>query len=105
MCELELGPILKVCLHKYVEIPVNGTQSIRPFLYCSMCPLPSERPITIVNSSMNAVMIPGNLKMVAAPLNEDAPYYVMGGSHCDMRTIYIEHNVCFDCHRGRHENY
>ncbi|MDG1892773.1 MAG: hypothetical protein P8L18_15830 [Verrucomicrobiota bacterium] len=54
---------------------------------------------------MNAVMIPGNLKMVAAPLNEDAPYYVMGGAHCDMRTIYIEHNVCFDCHRGRHENY
>ena len=36
------------------------------------------------------------LPSLASP---DAPYYVVGGSNWDMRTIHIEGNACLSCHR------
>lgn len=30
----------------------------------------------------------------------DAPYFVVGGAHWDMRTVHIEGNGCLDCHRA-----
>ena len=53
----------------------------------------------ITNSFINAAKIPGTNKTVVPKLDEDSPYYVIGGENWDMRTIHIEDNACFDCHR------
>ena len=36
---------------------------------------------------------------VVPTLGPSAPYYVIGGSDWDMRTIHIEGNACMGCHR------
>ena len=44
--------------------------------------------------------LPSNPNEAVLPvLAADAPYYVVGGSDWDMRTIHIEGNACLDCHR------
>ncbi len=53
----------------------------------------------ITDSFINAAKIPGTEKNVVPILNQDSPYYVIGGENWDMRTIHIEGNGCFDCHR------
>lgn len=53
----------------------------------------------ITNSFINAAQIPGTNKTVVPKLDEDSPYYVICGENWDMRTIHIENNACFDCHR------
>lgn len=53
----------------------------------------------ITNSFINAAKIPGTDETVVPKLDADAPYYVIGGENWDMRTIHIEGNSCFDCHR------
>ena len=53
----------------------------------------------ITNSFINAAKIPGTRKNVVPILNRDSPYYVIGGENWDMRTIHIEGNACFKCHR------
>ena len=44
--------------------------------------------------------LPSNPEEPMLPvLTADSPYYVVGGSDWDMRTIHIEDNACLDCHR------
>ena len=55
----------------------------------------------IHNSFIDAAKIPGTDETVVPKLelDGDSPYYVIGGDHWDMRTIHIEGNGCFECHR------
>ncbi|MEM7477495.1 MAG: hypothetical protein AAF483_21120 [Planctomycetota bacterium] len=53
----------------------------------------------ITNSFINAAKIPGTDESVVPALDQDSPYYVIGGENWDMRTIAIKGNACFDCHR------
>ncbi|MEM8670603.1 MAG: hypothetical protein AAGG48_23965 [Planctomycetota bacterium] len=58
----------------------------------------------ITDSFINAAKIPNadgsaSEEPVIPILDQDAPYYVIGGESWDMRTIHIEGNACFDCHR------
>ena len=48
---------------------------------------------------INAAKIPGTDESVVPVLDKNSPYYVIGGDNWDMRTIHIEGNACFDCHR------
>lgn len=53
----------------------------------------------ITNAFINAAKLPGTNEAVVPVLDADAPYYVLGGEDWDMRTIHVEDNGCFDCHR------
>ena len=53
----------------------------------------------ITNSFINAAKIPGTKESVVPILNQDSPYYVIGGENWDMRTMHIKGNACFECHR------
>ena len=53
----------------------------------------------ITNTFINAAKIPGTKEPVVPILDADSPYYVIGGNNWDMRTINIEGNSCFECHR------
>ena len=53
----------------------------------------------ITNTFINGAKIPGTNDAVVPVLDDDSPYYVIGGENWDMRTIHIEDNSCFDCHR------
>ena len=53
----------------------------------------------ITDSFINAAKIPGTDEPVIPILDRDAPYYVIGGDQWDMRTLHIQGNACFDCHR------
>lgn len=53
----------------------------------------------ITNSFINAAKIPGTNENVVPILDENSPYYVIGGEHWDMRTMHIKGNGCFECHR------
>ena len=53
----------------------------------------------IHNPFIDAALIPGSKKTVVPKLDEDSPYYVIGGENWDMRTMHIKGNACFDCHR------
>lgn len=53
----------------------------------------------ITNSFINAAKIPGTNESVVPILDRDSPYFVIGGDDWDMRTIHIEGNKCFECHR------
>jgi len=53
----------------------------------------------ITNPFINAAKIPGTTQNVVPILDQDSPYYVIGGENWDMRTLHIEGNRCLDCHR------
>jgi hypothetical protein len=53
----------------------------------------------ITNAFIKAAKIPGTNETVVPILDDEAPYYVIGGENWDMRTIHIEGNACFGCHR------
>lgn len=53
----------------------------------------------ITNSFINAAKIPGTKETVVPILDQKSPYFVIGGQNWDMRTLHIESNKCFDCHR------
>lgn len=53
----------------------------------------------ITNAFINAAKIPGTNESVVPVLNQDSPYYVIGGDNWDMRTIHVKGNACFECHR------
>lgn len=53
----------------------------------------------ITNPFINAAKIPGTTKNVVPILDQDSPYYVIGGENWDMRTMDIPGNRCFECHR------
>ena len=53
----------------------------------------------IHSAFIDAAKIPGTDETVIPKLEGDPPFYVVGASDWDMRTIHIEGNGCFDCHR------
>lgn len=53
----------------------------------------------ITNSFINAAKILGTDEPVVPILDENSPFYVIGGENWDMRTIHIQNNGCLDCHR------
>ena len=53
----------------------------------------------ITNSFINAAKLPGTNQSVVPVLDQNSPFYVLGGENWDMRTIHIEGNGCFNCHR------
>ena len=53
----------------------------------------------VINPFINAAKIPGTKENVVPILDEDSPYYVIGGEQWDMRTMHIEGHACFECHR------
>ena len=53
----------------------------------------------ITNSFINAAKLPGTHQSVVPVLDQKSPFYVIGGENWDMRTIHIEGNGCFNCHR------
>ncbi len=53
----------------------------------------------ITNSFINAAKIPGTDEPVVPILDENSPFYVIGGENWDMRTMHIQNNGCLDCYR------
>ena len=53
----------------------------------------------VTNPFIKAAKIPGTKETVVPVLDKDSPYYVIGGENWDMRTMHVEGNSCFDCHR------
>ena len=53
------------------------------------------------NPFIDSARLPGDPFQPVVPKVDgpDTPYYVIGASHWDMRTIHIKDNSCFDCHR------
>jgi len=69
---------------------------VTPPIQCVQC---HQSDPFITNSFINAAKIPGTDKPVIPVLDEDSPYYVIGGENWDMRTVHIQNHACFDCHR------
>jgi hypothetical protein len=53
----------------------------------------------ITNDFINAAKMPGTDESVVPVLDRESPFTVIGGEDWDMRTIHIEGNGCFECHR------
>ena len=53
----------------------------------------------IHNPFIDAAKLPSGEPVVPQLADPDAPYYVIGASNWDLRTIHIEGNSCLDCHR------
>ena len=54
----------------------------------------------IRNPWLDGARLPDNPDEPVLPtLDAQSPYYVVGGSNWDMRTIHIEENGCLSCHR------
>ena len=53
----------------------------------------------IHNPFIDAAKLPNGETVVPKVKDAESPYYVIGASNWDMRTIHIEGNSCFDCHR------
>ena len=53
----------------------------------------------ITNDFITAAKMPGTDEPVVPILDEDSPFWVIGGDNWDMRTVHIPGNGCLDCHR------
>lgn len=81
----------------WIDDPVEFNQAFIPApMQCVQC---HQNDPFITNSFITAAKIPGTDEPVIPILDADSPYYVIGGSHWDMRTIKLKDNACFDCHR------
>ena len=80
--------------------PDNPTQFnqtyIPPPAQCVQC---HQSDPFISNDFINSAKIPGTNNPIIPHLNGNSPFYVIGGEDWDMRTIHIEENACFSCHR------
>lgn len=80
--------------------PDNPTQFNRTYIpppgQCVQC---HQSDPFITNDFINSAKIPGTNTPIIPHLNTDSPFYVIGGEDWDLRTIHIEGNACFSCHR------
>ena len=70
-------------------------------IQCVMC---HQNDPYVHNPFIDAAKLPSDLTRPVVPgtsgrKTNDPPYYVIGGSDWDMRTIHIEGNGCLKCHR------
>ena len=72
-------------------------QAFIPGDQCVTC---HENDAFIHNPWVDGARLPSNPNEAVLPvLPVNSPYYVVGGSDWDMRTIHIEGNACLACHR------
>ena len=80
--------------------PDNPTQFnqtyIPPPAQCVQC---HQSDPFITNDFINSAKTPNTNKPIIPHLDGNSPFYVIGGEDWDMRTIHIEENACFSCHR------
>ena len=82
----------------WIDDPENFNTAFRTF-GANQCVQCHQNDPFITNDFITAAKIPGTNEPVVPILDADSPYYVIGGENWDMRTIHIEGNRCFDCHR------
>lgn len=81
----------------WIDNPKEFNQAYVPApMQCVSC---HQADPFITNPFIKAAKIPGTDETVVPILDGDSPYYVIGGEDWDMRTIHIEGNACFECHR------
>lgn len=82
----------------WIDEPEKFNQAFLFFegLECNRC---HQADPFITSPFINAAKIPDTDESVVPFLDSESPYYVIGGEDWDMRTIAIEGNGCFDCHR------
>lgn len=84
----------------WIDNPAEFNQAYRvPDPYRPQCVQCHQADPFITNSFINAAKIPGTNETVVPILDRNSPYFVIGGQNWDMRTIHIEGNKCFECHR------
>ncbi len=84
----------------WIDSPAEFDKAFRPpppeAPQCVQC---HQADPFITNSFINAAKLPGTKENVVPILDQNAPYFVIGGDNWDMRTIHIAGNKCFECHR------
>lgn len=84
----------------WIDQPDEFNKAFRPPIkgepQCVQC---HQADPFITSPFINAAKIPGTSENVVPILDRNSPYYVIGGEDWDMRTIHIEGNKCFGCHR------
>ena len=84
----------------WIDQPDEFNKAYRvPDPYRPQCVQCHQADPFITNPFINAAKIPGTTKSVVPILDEKSPYFVIGGENWDMRTLHIEGNKCFECHR------
>lgn len=84
----------------WIDNPDEFNQAYRaPERHRPQCVQCHQADPFITNPFINAAKIPGTNENVVPILDQNAPYYVIGGQNWDMRTLHIEGNKCFECHR------
>lgn len=84
----------------WIDTPEEFDQAFRvPNPYRPQCVQCHQADPFITNPFINAAKLPGTEESVVPILDQQSPYFVIGGENWDMRTLHIEGNRCFDCHR------
>jgi len=84
----------------WIDNPDEFNQAYRaPERHRPQCVQCHQADPFITSPFINAAKIPGTNENVVPILDQNAPYYVIGGQNWDMRTLHIEGNKCFECHR------
>lgn len=83
----------------WIDQPKEFNQAYVPVPAKEQCVSCHQADPFVTNPFINAAKIPGTDQTVVPKLDQDSPYYVIGGEDWDMRTMHIEGNSCFECHR------
>jgi hypothetical protein len=83
----------------WIDQPAEFDKAFVPPPKAPQCVQCHQADPFITSPFINAAKIPGTKENVVPILDEDSPYYVIGGENWDMRTIHIKGNGCFECHR------
>ena len=70
-----------------------------PGVQCAQC---HQNNAFLHDPWIDGARLPSNPSEAVLPgwVDPEAPYWVVGGTHWDLRTPYIEGNACLDCHRA-----
>ena len=84
----------------WIDNPDEFNRAYRvPDPYRPQCVQCHQADPFITNAFINAAKIPGTKENVVPILDQNSPYFVIGGQNWDMRTLHIGGNKCFECHR------
>ena len=70
-----------------------------PGVQCAQC---HQNNAFLHDPWIDSARLPSNPSETVLPgwVDPEAPYWVVGGTHWDLRTPHIEGNACLDCHRA-----